>query len=326
MADKIAVKYSRGTSSAFAALPEKDIHTLYFIDDTHEIYLGENRYAYGDNINVIVSGEGNVVESVDWDQSTVTLTIHRGHMFTREDVESIVDGVLNGYTFVDPNDDILYQHDGYIKSHIAIDTSIDSITGRTFVNLRGKYDQIISSFDASEFTKAHGLESVELIVNPENNHHMIVFHQGQDFDTLELDVEPIVSAYSVAEGGGIDLNNHVLKLSNEIEDSGGYLDSNKIANFGEPFTLTTIKYDAHGQITGKAPFTVKMPAFPAGTAGEKDSHSKLLTYFSIDETGVISQSVDIVDDVSAEVTNTQIPTAKAVKDSIDDSTSTWNYM
>lgn len=326
MTDKIAVKFSRGTSSAFAALPEKDIHTLYFIDDTHEIYLGENRYAYGDSINVIISGEGNVVESVDWDQSTLTLTIHRGNMLTRADVESIVDAVLNGYTFVDPDDDILYQHDGYIKSQIAIDTSIDSATGHTFVVLKGKDDQIISSFDAAEFTKDHGLESVELIVNPENNHHMIVFHQGQGFSTLELDVEPLVSAYNVAEGGGIDLNNHVFKLSNEIEDSGGYLDSNKIANFGESFTLTTIKYDAHGQITGKAPFTVTMPAFPAGEAGEKDRYSKLLTYFSIDETGVTSQSVDLVDDVSTEVTNTQIPTAKAVKDSIDDSTSTWNYM
>jgi len=71
------VKFALGSSTNFPSLL-KDPSTLYFLQDTHEVYLGDTRYALGDDIAVIVSGEGEFIMNVEFDSSARTLTFTRG--------------------------------------------------------------------------------------------------------------------------------------------------------------------------------------------------------------------------------------------------------
>ena len=68
------VLFSRGSSVTFPTLL-KDPNTLYFITDTKELYLGSERYAFGQDINVTITGVGDTVSNVSWDAGTKSLVI-----------------------------------------------------------------------------------------------------------------------------------------------------------------------------------------------------------------------------------------------------------
>lgn len=81
------VKLAKGTSVGFSEIT-KDPDTLYFITDTHEIYLGEDRYNVGSDIEVVFQGEGDVVEDIEYIQDSHTLIITLGLAGKLESVKS----------------------------------------------------------------------------------------------------------------------------------------------------------------------------------------------------------------------------------------------
>jgi len=83
------VLFSRGSSSGFTSVI-KDPNTLYFITDTHEIYLGNERYAIGGDINISVIGSGDIVSSVEWDSGSKSLRII---LSEADDIASIMDAI-----------------------------------------------------------------------------------------------------------------------------------------------------------------------------------------------------------------------------------------
>lgn len=60
------VLFSKGSSVNFQNI-SKDPNTLYFLNDTHEIYLGGDKYAFGTDISVVITGSGDTVSNVSFD-------------------------------------------------------------------------------------------------------------------------------------------------------------------------------------------------------------------------------------------------------------------
>lgn len=75
MADN--VRFSKGVSANFRII-SKDPHTLYFLTDTKEMYLGGDKYAFGKDVSIDLVGSGDVVSDALWEPSTKTLTLYRG--------------------------------------------------------------------------------------------------------------------------------------------------------------------------------------------------------------------------------------------------------
>ena len=321
MAEKAKVSFSRGQFANFQNI-EKDPDTLYVITDTHEIYLGDTRYAIGDNITVSVEGDGNVVENVSWDQSTCKLTIHRGSTITEKDVKDIIDSTLGGYQFVSNDDYLLYQEQGRIKSELAITTERDQETQNLNVVLKGVNGRTISSFDASDFVKAGILKSASIEEDPISHHKLMVLTfivDGKD-ETFKIDVEDLVDEYVVEEGGGLKLVGNKFSIDNDIEPC-DKLNGDIAPKFGETISLNTIKYDKHGLISSKGTFKFTLPSI-TGHAGDV-SNNKLLTYVSFDNNIMSGNTVDIVANITDSSTDGQIPTAKAVNSKIKDNSNTW---
>ena len=60
------VLFSRGSSATFPSVL-KDPNTIYFLTDTNEIYLGSEKYGFGKDITVAITGVGDTVSNVTWD-------------------------------------------------------------------------------------------------------------------------------------------------------------------------------------------------------------------------------------------------------------------
>lgn len=71
------VLFAKGSSVNFPSI-DKDPNTLYFLNDSHEIYLGGERYAFGKDISVVITGVGDTVENVTFDASQKLLTLKLG--------------------------------------------------------------------------------------------------------------------------------------------------------------------------------------------------------------------------------------------------------
>lgn len=91
-----AVLFSRGSSTRFPDVV-KDPNTMYFITDTKEIYLGADRYAFGKDVVVSVTGVGDCVADIAWDVTTKTLTITKGNAADAISVRELIEDTLENY-------------------------------------------------------------------------------------------------------------------------------------------------------------------------------------------------------------------------------------
>lgn len=87
------VLFSRGSSVSFVNIP-KDPNTLYFLSDTHELYLGGERFGFGDDVSVNFSGSGDSVVDVTYSATTKTLTIVKGNAGDIQSVKSAISEAL----------------------------------------------------------------------------------------------------------------------------------------------------------------------------------------------------------------------------------------
>lgn len=71
------VQFSRGSSVNFQNIP-KDPNTLYFLTDSHEMYLGGEKYAFGKDITVVVQGNGDTIANATFDRDEKKLVLVLG--------------------------------------------------------------------------------------------------------------------------------------------------------------------------------------------------------------------------------------------------------
>lgn len=89
-----SVVFSRGASANFANLV-KDANTLYFLEDTHEVYLGEHRYAFGEGIVVSIVGQGDTVSNIAFDSATKVLTIVLSQAASAGSIQQLIQSTLS---------------------------------------------------------------------------------------------------------------------------------------------------------------------------------------------------------------------------------------
>lgn len=89
------VFFKRGVSSNFENI-DKDPDSLYFVEDTHEIYLGAERFAFGDDIIIEISGTGKVISDIIWDKENKILTIVKGDISV-EELEELLQAALEDF-------------------------------------------------------------------------------------------------------------------------------------------------------------------------------------------------------------------------------------
>lgn len=373
------VLFSRGSSVNFAQVV-KDPNTLYFLNDTHEIYLGGEKYAFGQDISIAITGVGDTVSNVTFDSYQKLLTLVLGEAADAESIQDLLDDAIatcvksittdrGSAILVDATDSenpklslniasgsnagnvVLEECSDGLKASVEIPedavtgvktgdkilaldnkelTSTLSITtvkedSKTYVILKGINNAEISRFDASEFVKDGMLDSVALKWSSDGlNHRILVltFNTDAGKEAIELDVNDLVDVYTAAVTGGLSLNDaNEFSIANSVIAAVEPINSNKAPAFGETVTLKAVKYDAHGLITGTGDFTFKMPSLVGGSVGSSD---KLVTLVSVAADGTVTgSSVDIATSLSASSTNSQIPTAKAVWDAVEDAKTVW---
>lgn len=91
--DNMRVLFGFGTSLSYAT-EMKEPNKLYFCSDTQEMYLGSVRYAFGKDINIQISGTGDVVTDATWDATTKTLIINLGYAGSTRSVLSAIEGAF----------------------------------------------------------------------------------------------------------------------------------------------------------------------------------------------------------------------------------------
>lgn len=377
-----AVLFSRGLSTKFPDVI-KDANTMYFLTDTREIYLGNERFAFGTDVTVQVTGSGDTVSTVSWDRANKVLTVEMGKAADAPSIVAMLADALSNYvqsisaprqsavnidstdpqnpvvdlkfavgcpeegnvkfgqcseglyanveipevpvTGVVANDKILSMDRTELRSTLSITTTKDTTTDKTFVVLQGIGGQEISRFDATDFVKHGLLQSAKLEPRGNPIHQWLILTfliDGGHTQTLEADLTDLVDVYTAAPGGGLTLDNGAFSISNTVSASSG-VNSDVNLGFGRTVALNTIMYDGHGSITGQKQFNVTMPSL-SGSVGDA-ANSKLVTFVGLGDDGaLIGNSVDIVTELSATSTNSQIPTAKTVYDAVEDARSVWN--
>lgn len=88
------VKFSRGTQAAYNALQTKDADTLYFIRDTHNIYLGDNLLFEADAFkDASISGKTITFTTHGAAGTTGTKTLSLSDFATTEEVSALISSV-----------------------------------------------------------------------------------------------------------------------------------------------------------------------------------------------------------------------------------------
>lgn len=85
------VLFKRGLSSDFINLP-KDPDTLYFVQDTQELYLGSSVYSFR---GIAVEGEGDFVSNITYSPQDKVITIQRSTVGSAESVLSAIQSALD---------------------------------------------------------------------------------------------------------------------------------------------------------------------------------------------------------------------------------------
>ena len=389
--DTMRVLFGFGTAAAYAT-EMKEPNKLYFCSDTHEIYLGSDRYAFGKDITVQISGSGDVVADVSWDSATKVLTLVRGNAGSAASVLSaiqtaltacvknvsasndsailvdnsdknnidislkIAEGALagnvqlsQGYHGLRANvaipevpvegvatgDKILSLSNSQISSTLTITTERGQ-DNKQYIILRGINGVEVSKFDASDFITSGMLQSVtleDLPVGGGEYHKFLVMTfltAGGGTETVRVDLEELIDAYSAASGGGLTLNTatNEFSITNTVTPNTAGVNAGQTITFGSNVTLNTITYDSHGSITGTKAITFNIPALAGGSVGTSGSVSRVVTYATIDAngtfTGEYANVVNSTAGIDNNSTDAQIPTAKAVYGLVDSSITKWN--
>lgn len=91
-----AVQFSRGQSTRFPDIIKNE-NTLYFLTDTKEIYLGQTKYGFGEEVIVNVTGAGDCIIDIDWNLPHKTLTVVKGNAADTVSVRELLDEALEDY-------------------------------------------------------------------------------------------------------------------------------------------------------------------------------------------------------------------------------------
>lgn len=67
---------------------------LYFCSDTKEMYLGSDRYAFGKDITIQITGSGDTVSNITWDADTKILTVVLSDAGSAESVVEAIQAAL----------------------------------------------------------------------------------------------------------------------------------------------------------------------------------------------------------------------------------------
>lgn len=370
-----SVVFSRGASANFANLV-KDANTLYFLEDTHEVYLGEHRYAFGEGIVVSIVGQGDTVSNIAFDSATKVLTIVLSQAASAQSIQQLIQNTLSscvqsvvststaitvdnndptqiklglrlaggeyagnvslhetGHGLrasvvipddivqgVDEEDKILSLANKVVRSHLSI--NIIKENGVPYVVLLGKNNVEVSRVNASEFVKDGMLESAELKYSSDGlNHRVLVltFNTDAGKSVIEIDVNDLVNIYTAKQDGGLLLENGQFSIANQVSPGTAPLDSDATPQFGDMLSIKSVEYDSHGLITGTS---IKHITFPEISDNAVGDSSKILQRVAIDGHGQLTaDAIDLASELSDDSTHSQVPTAKAVKDAIDDSVS-----
>lgn len=224
-------------------------------------------------------------------------------------------------------DKILSMEGAYMASTLSITTEA-GIDGKQYVILKGIGGVEISKFDASDFISSGMLQSVTLedIVVEGQIHKFLVMTfivEGGQTSTIKVDLQDLIDVYTAKPNGGLTLENNAFSITNEVTPNYG-VNTDKTIQFNSTVTLNTIMYDAHGMITGTKQITYRIPGL-SGSAGVAGGNSTLLTYVSMSDTGELSgEYMNVVTAISNASTHSQIATAKAVYDIVEDAIVKWD--
>ena len=113
----------------------KSPNKLYFCSDTKEIYLGPDRFAFGKDVNIQITGSGDTVASASWDLPTKTLTIALGQAGSAASVTEAIQSALTDYVknvSADMNSAIVVNN----SDKNNIDVSLNLATGEFAGNVK----------------------------------------------------------------------------------------------------------------------------------------------------------------------------------------------
>ncbi len=371
------VLFSRGSSVTFPSVL-KDPNTIYFLTDTNEIYLGSDKYGFGKDITVTISGVGDTVSNVSWDLASKTLILTMGEAGDAQSIKDAIDEAVGtciktistdrgsailvddedpenvklslniaegqhaGNVLIEEcsdglkasveipedavqgvvaGDKVLSLEGELLKSTLSIGTVKENDI--TYVILKGIGGQEISRFDASDFVKDGMLDSVALEYSTEIPGHRVLvftFNTASGKEKIKVDVTEFIDTYTAAAEGGLKLDGNEFSIKNEVEASGP-INTDVAPGFGETVVLKAVKYDAHGLVTGTGNFNFTMPSIVGGEIG---GSAKLLRHVQIASDGTLTGvDIDISTALNESSKHTQIPTAKAVYEAIQDAKTLW---
>lgn len=332
MNEKRYYKFFRGTSQAFSQItPNSD--TVYFIQDTRELYLGDRRFGIGTDVNVNVVGVGDCVRDITYDPTAKLFTITKGDAGSLDSVQAAIQAALPDITVtgVIAGDKILSLNGTELATTLSISTQTDPNTDKVYVVLKGIGGVEISKFDASQFVASGFLQSVtieERIISGQVHKVLVFTFVLADGTTqiVECDLQELIDVYTAMIGGGLGLDGNAFYIDNDVIASSG-LNTDVTGHFGEAVTLNTIKYSNKGLITDTCTYTFTLPGL-SGSVGTAGQVAKLVSYVSLSDSGeLVGQAADVSTSLSDSSTDLQIPTAKAVWQAVKDHAgSTWEVI
>lgn len=231
------VLFSRGSSVSFSGI-SKDPNTLYFLTDTHEMYLGGDKYAVGQDTQIIVTGVGDTVANAKYEAATKTLTLTLGEADQAESItEAIQEAVKACVKTVTSDAGSSIKVDDSDKENLKLSLNIASDEHAGNVKLEECSDGLKASVDIPEATvqgvaegdsvlKLNGGElSTKLsITTVKESGTTYVVLKGQDakeisrFDAAEFVKDGMLE--SVSLGYSDDGHNHrvlIMKFNTESE-------------------------------------------------------------------------------------------------------------
>lgn len=182
----------------------------------------------------------------------------------------------------------------------------------------------IARIDAANFLKDGMLDTVTLVdgtgADAGKKFLQFVFNTDSGKSTINLDVSDLIDIYS-GDNTTIVENNGVFSMKT-VGQAGSTSDTAQSPAFGGTFTIPVITYDAYGRVTGTSTANVTLPAAPTpvtgsvGAAPSVSAATKLVAYANLTSSTFSGNDVDVVTSLSSSNTDLEIPTAKAVYDSL----------
>lgn len=236
MADNL-VKFKSGTAAAFKALESKDNNTLYFLNDTYQIYKGNQIYTTdywvgntkpstgAENTLYICTNEQKIYEWKDADEGGSYSVVFDGSTaaLDNEVTESSTNGVTSKAIYEFVASEVAKITGGSTDAFVTSITADDEVVGRlniqkgttsTTVDLKLSGMAKLPSYDASSrkitFQSADGSEqAVEIDLGKDlvvqsgrydtEEKKLILVLNDEDSTEIEIDVAALVDTYTASE-------------------------------------------------------------------------------------------------------------------------------